>query len=128
MLLCLESLQAVLLLGMPGLAALLSVSPYLFILVSPLAGALTGAEFPLACRLGLESGRPTGAVASGFQAADNAGAVLGAAATGLVLMPAFGLTASAALLACAKCASLMGIAFGARPRRASRAQTPLGLT
>ncbi len=120
LLMALEAMQGVLLLALPALMSLLSVSPYLFILASPVAGVLAGAEFPLACRHALKSGLGTATVASIYDAGDHLGGVLGAAATGLVLIPAFGLASSAALLACAKAASLLALAVGAAGTGARR--------
>jgi len=112
-LVALEALQVVLLVGLPSVLHVLSVSPYLFILISTIAGLLCGAEFPLACGVGLQSLRRAATVSSLYHAADECGAIVGAALTGLVLMPAFGLAASAALLACLKATSLVGLTFGA---------------
>jgi len=124
MLIALEGMQASLLLALPGLLGVLSKSPLLFVLVSALAGFVAGAEFPLACRLALGLGHRTATVSGVYDAADHAGGLLGAAATGLVLMPAFGLGASAVLLACAKAASLLAVAFasGGAGGRGSAAQ------
>jgi len=104
-----EVLQVLWLLALPWGIAALSTSPVFFIALSLLAGILTGGEFPLACRLGLQAGRETASVAAMFSAADYGGAVAGAVLTGLVLMPAFGLAAGSTLIACAKCASLIGL-------------------
>lgn len=104
-----ESLQVVLVLGLPAAVGILSLSPYLFLLLSAVAGFLTGAEFPVACRIGLSSGSEEGTVAGLFDACDHAGALVGAALTGLVLMPVFGLVQSALLLSCIKSTSLLGI-------------------
>jgi len=106
----LEVLQVLWLLALPAGMPVFVGSPWFFAALAVAAGVLTGGEFPLACRLGLDAGHETASVAGLFDAADHVGAVLGAALTGLVLMPAFGLASSSVLLACAKCASLLGLA------------------
>ena len=120
----LESAQIVLLLALPGLTCLLAASPYLFLLLSPAAGLLTGAEFPLACRIGLEGGHRPSTVAGAFTACDSLGALTGATVTGLILMPAFGLTASAVVLACVKCASLLSLCLAGHGAHRPRACSP----
>jgi len=119
LLLALDGLQAVLLISLPALMSLLSWSSYAFVLISLVAGVLTGAEFPLASRAVLAQGRRTATVAAALEACDHLGAMGGAALTGLVLMPAFGVAAGAGLIACVKCSSLLGLAVlgRARPRR-----------
>jgi len=123
-LLALESLQVVLLLGLPGLAAVLDVCPYLYMLLSAVAGFLTGGQFPLACRIGLGAGGGAGRIASVLDACDHSGAVLGAAATGLILMPVFGFVYSCLLLACIKSASLLGVVIWAVAPKAPRSARP----
>ena len=108
-LLRLEALQAGLLLVLPWLVGLIGGVSWLYMLLGGVAGILTGAEFPVACRIGLGAGGRSGTVASLFDACDHGGSVVGAATTGLVLMPVLGLTGSAALLACIKVASLLGV-------------------
>jgi len=109
MLLMAESAQTVLILILPVAGALLSFSPHAFMLLSPMAGLLTGAEFPLAARLSLTGGREAGTVAATLNAADNLGALAGAACAGLLLVPALGVAQAAAALALVKCASLAGL-------------------
>jgi spermidine synthase len=108
-LLALESAQTVLILILPAAGALLSFSPHAFMLLSPVAGFLTGAEFPLAARLSLTGGREPATVAATLNAADNLGALAGAACAGLLLIPALGVAQAAATLALVKCASLAGL-------------------
>ncbi len=118
-----ECAQAVLILALPVLAVALSFSPLAFMALSPLAGLLTGVEFPLAARLILGSGRGAAGTAATLSAADSLGALVGAATTGLLLVPALGCGQAAALLALAKCASLAGLmsAVARSPRGSARA-------
>jgi len=116
LLLALECLQVVLLVALPALVRVAGGFPAMLVLVAPLAGLLTGAEFPAASRLALQCGLDPGATASLYDAADHAGAIIGASAVGLVLMPAFGLASSASLLACAKAASLVAVGIYAAGR------------
>jgi predicted membrane-bound spermidine synthase len=127
-LLAAESAQTALILGLPAAGALLSFSPHAFMLLSPMAGFLTGAEFTLAAQLSLASargpataGRDPAATAAVLNAADSLGALAGAACAGLLLVPALGVTQAAAVLALVKCASLAGLiaafmGFGRAPR------------
>lgn len=108
-LLIVECVQAVVILALPLAGRGLSFSPYAFMLLSPVAGFLTGSEFPLAARISLASGREAGTVAGIFDAADHLGALAGAALAGLLLVPALGVVQSAALLALMKCVSLVGL-------------------
>ncbi len=114
-----ECAQAVLLLALPALCAALAFSPAAFILLSPLAGLLTGCEFPLAARASLACGAGAGTVAGAFDAADHLGALLGAAVAGLLLVPALGLAQTGALLALLKCVSAVGLLLAAPPRGAT---------
>ena len=106
----LEGAQATLVIALPVLLRALAVSPVAFVLLSPVAGLLTGGIFPLAARLSLTSGARPGTVAGLLDAADHGGALLGAAGMGLFLVPALGLGDSAAVLALAKCAGLAALA------------------
>ena len=108
-LLGLEALQAGLLLLLPWLVGLIGGVSWLYMVLGAAAGFLTGSEFPVACRIGLGAGGRSGTVASLFDACDHGGAVVGAATTGLILMPLLGLSDSAALLACIKATSLLGV-------------------
>lgn len=106
LLMFLEGTQIVFLLSFPVMSQSLSGHPILLILLSPVAGILTGAEFPLACYLSSDSSARVGTTASLFDASDHLGALIGAALTGLVLMPAFGVKASGIILAGVKMFSL----------------------
>lgn len=78
-------------------------------------GALAGAAFPLGGRMhGRRTHKPEG-TAGAIDAADHFGACLGALATGVVLVPAFGLGTTCILLACAKAMSatfVLGASWG----------------
>ncbi|MBN2490684.1 MAG: 4Fe-4S binding protein, partial [Planctomycetes bacterium] len=65
----------------------------------PLAGALTGAYFPLAAHRLRAAGRDDATAGAALETADHFGAAAGAVLTGLVLLPLFGSTVTAALLA-----------------------------
>jgi predicted membrane-bound spermidine synthase len=108
-LMAVEGAQALLILAIVPAGRLLSFSPWAFILLSPAAGFLTGAEFPLAARASVFSGADSGTVAGGLDATDHLGALVGAACAGLVLVPALGLARTAALLALAKCFSVLAL-------------------
>ena len=79
---------------------------YLLIVLLGVAGFATGAQFPQAVRLYI-GGREdaVGAGAGAIDSADHIGAALGAALTGVILLPVLGLWATALLLACLKAAS-----------------------
>jgi predicted membrane-bound spermidine synthase len=89
---------------------LLGGSPWSFLLLSPGAGFLTGAVFPVASRLAIRSGRSAGRTAGVLDACDHGGALVGAAVTGLVMVPVWGLSATAVLLGVGKAASLLAAA------------------
>jgi predicted membrane-bound spermidine synthase len=90
-------------------APLLSALPggrFLLIGILLLAGGATGAQFPLAVDLYLRGGNEkAGAGAGAIDSADHIGAALGAALTGVILVPVLGLWATALLLAALKAAS-----------------------
>ncbi|KPK57376.1 MAG: hypothetical protein AMK73_10245 [Planctomycetes bacterium SM23_32] len=113
-----EVAQAALMLAVVPAGRLLSFSPYAFMLLSPAAGLLTGAEFPLASRQSLLHGARSGTVAGAFDALDHLGALVGAACAGLLLVPAIGLVQTAALLALVKCFSLAGLLIAFFPAAA----------
>jgi spermidine synthase len=124
LLLALEAAQVVLVLLLPLLAGMLSFSPAAFMALSAAVGFVTGAEFPLAARASLGSGLRVPAAAASLNAVDQLGAVVGAAWSGLFLVPALGVAWAAALLTVAKCGSLVGLlaaasAPGAGPDRAA---------
>lgn len=104
-----ECAQALVILALPLIGGLLSFSPYAFMLLSPAVGFLTGAEFPLAARASLASGRESGTVAGALDAADHVGGLVGAACAGLLLVPALGVVRCSALLGLVKCVSLAGL-------------------
>ncbi len=71
-----------------------------------LAGYLTGAEFPLAVAFYMRRrAEAVGAGAGAVDSADHLGAALGAALTGVLLVPIFGIWSAALLLVCLKAAS-----------------------
>ncbi len=117
-LLWVEAFQAVYVLTLPLLCGLVSSSSGLFMALSPLAGFLTGAEFPLAARISLEAGGRAESVAGFFDAADHLGALLGGACTGLLLVPAWGVYPTGGLVALLKCAGLVSLLILFLPRRA----------
>ena len=79
---------------------------YLLIALLGAAGFATGAQFPQAVALYLGGrGEAVGAGAGAIDCADHIGAALGAALTGVILLPVLGLWATAMLLACLKAAS-----------------------
>ena len=79
---------------------------YLTFVLLVSAGLLTGAEFPLAVALFMKSKQAkVGAGAGAIDSADHIGATLGAAATGVLLVPIFGLWPTAILLVCLKATS-----------------------
>jgi len=104
-----EGAGAVFILSLPIAAEALSFSPWAFMALSPVAGFLTGAAFPLAVRVALASGGEAGTVSGLLDSADHLGALTAAVCVGLLLVPALGIVQSAALLAVIKCASLLGV-------------------
>ena len=123
-----EAAQAVLALMLPAAAALLSFSPYAFMLLSLAAGFLTGAEFPLAARLSLGAGGRSGTVAGALSACDHLGALAGAAAAGLLLVPVLGVAHTAALLAVAKCAGILALVAAVAQFRSGAGRRALSAT
>ena len=104
---------AALVLGLGGLrlvAADWVVQAATFALVA-VAGVLGGLVFPLAAVIVLEGRTSTGRAAASVDAADNAGACLGAFVTGALLVPILGVTG--ACLAVAGVKALSGLLVGA---------------
>jgi predicted membrane-bound spermidine synthase len=104
---------AALVFGLGGLrlvAADWVVQAATFALVA-VAGVLGGLVFPLASVIVLEARLSTGAAAASVDAADNAGACIGALVTGALLVPIMG--ASGACLAVAGVKALSGLLVGA---------------
>ncbi len=112
-----EALQGGLVFVLPACLGLLSFSPAAFVLLSPVAGFLTGVEFPLAARVSLAQGRAAGTTAGLLDAADHLGALAGAVCTGLLLVPALGIGRASSLVALLKCASLAALALALLPER-----------
>jgi hypothetical protein len=110
-----EAGQVAFILALPALAGAAWASPVLYAVAAVAAGALTGAVFPLAAFAAVRAGVRPQAAAGWFDAADHGGAVIGAATAGLLLLPAVGLQATAALIALAKAASLTGLVTAGRP-------------
>jgi len=75
-----------------------------------IVGWAVGAEFPLGNRLYCDAGGTVGAAAAVTDASDHAGAAIGCLATGVVLVPVFGIGASCLVLAAMKCAGLLLLA------------------
>lgn len=86
----------------------------LLLAVNVLAGLLVGAEFPLAGRILLESGRGGSRVAGALYAWDLVGATVGAVAVSALFLPALGLVETALLTALLKAGSFLLVAV-ARP-------------
>jgi hypothetical protein len=105
----LDAAQAAFVIALSWVAVHAAFSPLAFMALSAGAGFITGAVFPSAARLALASGAAPGRVAGLLDAADHAGATLGAASAGLLLIPALGLPATALLLAGLKCVSAAGM-------------------
>ena len=112
-LLALEAVLIALALLIPAMAsfgaALLPLVPggrFLLIGILFVAGFATGGQFPLAVGLYLRGkDEKVGAGAGAIDSADHLGAALGAALTGVLLVPVFGIWAAALLLALLKLAS-----------------------
>ena len=105
---------------LPALGALPS-GPTVFVLVEAcisimviLTGLLGGAAFTLAGRLRLDMSGRVGAAAGSVVGADHAGACLGALSCGLLLVPVFGITMAAFLLAGIKLGSAALLVIGRR--------------
>jgi spermidine synthase len=86
------------------------------------AGVLGGLLFPLAAAVMLEDRRSTGRAAGAVDAADNAGACLGAFVTGILLVPVLGVTG--ACLAVAGTKALSALLVGVAATRQKRCQEP----
>ncbi len=85
-------------------AAIKWVEPVVMSLVL-LSGVLGGLAFPLAGQLYLRSGPPLGRAAGAIDAADHAGACVGALVTGIALVPVMGLATTCHLIASVKIVS-----------------------
>jgi spermidine synthase len=109
-LLAAEAGQVCYLAALVPLMPVVCASPAAFMAAAALAGFLTGCVFPSASRVGLASGLRTGTIAGLYDAADHTGAVLGAMITGLLLIPAVGVTRSAELTVALKAVSLAPLA------------------
>jgi spermidine synthase len=103
----------------------LQTGPTTFVLVEwsivimvALTGVLGGAAFPLAGRLQLEATGQIAAAAGSVDSADHAGACLGALLCGLLLVPVFGITTAAAILAGTKLASAAMLIVAGQPKPA----------
>ena len=118
-LLALEASQAVFALALPLAVRACSLSPWGFMLLSLVAGFLTGSLFPLAARVSAGQGRRAAPVAGVLDAADHLGGLVGAALSGMLLVPVLGLAATSTLLALLKCVSLVGFLVG-MPQAAGR--------
>ena len=77
----------------------LSVAPWILIVLTGFSGFLVGAEFPVAVYAYAASGRSLPRTAGNLDAADNLGAILGAACTGTLLLPALGFAATGEIVA-----------------------------
>jgi spermidine synthase len=99
-----------------SVAADWAVQAAIFGLVA-VAGVLGGLLFPLAAAVMLEDRRTTGRAAGAVDAADNAGACLGAFVTGILLVPVLGVTGACLAVAGTKALSalLVGVAATVRP-------------
>jgi spermidine synthase len=86
------------------------------------AGVQGGLLFPLAAAVMLEDRRATGRAAGAVDAADNAGACLGAFVTGILLVPVLGV--SGACLAVAGTKALSALLVGVAATRQKRCQEP----
>ncbi|MGC8959747.1 MAG: hypothetical protein ACP5OO_08155 [Chloroflexia bacterium] len=86
----------------------------LLLAMNLLAGLLVGAEFPLAGRILMESGRSGSRVAGALYAWDLVGATVGAVAVSAVMIPALGLVETALLTALGKAGTFL-LAVVARP-------------
>jgi spermidine synthase len=74
------------------------VGKLLFLLVVVMAGAITGAEFPIANAVFMRAGRRMGTSAALTECTDHLGAALGAFLTGVLLLPIFGTVKTCLLL------------------------------
>jgi hypothetical protein len=89
--------------------SLSGASPVIPAAWSLVAGAATGAAFPVFLGLAAESrGRDERASAAAVEIADHAGAGLGALVTGIIWLPVFGVTQTCLMLAAVKGVSLAG--------------------
>ena len=83
-----------------------------------LPGALAfGACFPLAVRAASREARSAAAATGAVLAANTAGAVVGVAATGLYLLPRFGILGLTKVVAALALSAALGLALALRPRR-----------
>jgi spermidine synthase len=100
--------------------ALTGIVPFLILVA--LLGVVTGLEFPLVTRILIRAGGKPGRVAGLVDGFDHGGASLGAALTGTVFVPLFGLYYSSFLIAGANLVSgvLLSIALLATKRSKSR--------
>ncbi len=80
-----------------------------YYLMAVFAGGLIGMEFPLAARMDPLMDKKTGGTASRLERADHAGAALGALATGILLLPALGISMTLVLLAIIKLGLRLGL-------------------
>jgi len=87
------------------------------------AGVLGGLLFPLAAAVMLEDRRTTGRAAGAVDAADNAGACLGAFVTGILLVPVLGVTGACLAVAGTKALSALLVGVAATVRPATSAQS-----
>ncbi|NOZ88257.1 MAG: hypothetical protein GXP49_18755 [Deltaproteobacteria bacterium] len=67
-------------------------NPFPFLFLSLAAGAALGSIFPIAAALTGDSGKNAGWTAGALDAADNLGALIGGALTGVILLPLLGLS------------------------------------
>jgi hypothetical protein len=88
------------------------VSTVLHALMLVLCGMATGAVFPSAARALLARGGATPRTAGLIEAADHAGAGLAALTTSVLLIPVFGLTASAVLVLALQLVALLASLLG----------------
>jgi len=100
-------------------AALLLVEIAVSIMVG-LTGVLGGAAFALAGNLQIVFRRQVGSAAASVDSADHAGACAGALLTGVLLVPIFGMTATAGLLVSMKLLSAILLVWGGKLYSAQR--------
>jgi spermidine synthase len=80
------------------------------------SGILGGSIFPLSAHIVLREGKETGRAAGSVDAADNVGACIGALVTGVVLVPAIGISGTCLVIALLKVLSALFLVAG-RTRR-----------
>lgn len=83
------------------------------------AGILTGLAFPLAAKLHLGESQDVGRTAGAIDACDHIGACLGAAMTGVVLVPMLGIAGACALVAALKACSIVLLLLSAITKKST---------